>query len=586
MTLKKTLFAATLLSLSTTALADGWKWVDPLDCPYPTIQNQAWNAETGKSYHRLPERAQKVVRPAVWGLGRHSAGLAVHFYSNAPKIKVRYTVADRPLAMRHMPPTGVSGVDLYGVDQDGKSRRFFGFFNGYPDGDTLQTTFVNDRMEQVHNHGYEFRLYLPLYNSAEFLEIGVPDSCEISFLPASQERPMVLYGSSIEQGAVASRPGMAWATQLQRALDIPLVNLGFSGNGRLEKGILDLMAEVDASLYILSCLPNLTGESPATLDSLTCAAIENLRSANDAPIILLEHPGFSDVPVNASQAEIIDHLNTASKAIYKKLVDKGVKNIYYVSAEDMNVPADGWTDDVHPSDLGQTAIAKAVEKAAREALHIPAGTIRTNMPVTQRREPDCYEWRERHEALVAANKTNPPRKVLIGNSITHYWGGAENAPRADGPKTWKKYMAPAGFGNYGFGWDRVENALWRVYHGELDFFDAEEVYLMIGTNNYERDSIEDVITGLTTLLDAVRLRQPNAAITFVGILPRRGGEQWVKDLNVEIEKLAAAQNVRFINPGVKLLNADGSVNEKLFRDGLHPNEKGYELIAPVIAGKK
>ncbi len=585
MTLKKTYIASFLLVLATiVANAEDWKWVNPLDSPYPVVQNQAWIAETGRSYHRLPDRAQPNVRGAVWNLGRHSAGLAVHFYSNAPKIRVRYTVSG-PLAMHHMPATGVSGVDLYGIDSEGKSRRFFGFFNGYPDADTLTTAFVNDRMNESHGQGYEFRLYLPLYNSAEFIEIGVPDSCDIRFLPASQEKPIVLYGSSIEQGAVASRPGMAWGTQIQRSLDMPLVNLGFSGNGRLEKGILDLMAEVDASLYILSCLPNLTGESPETLDSLTCAAIANLRSANNAPIILLEHSGFSDVPVNAAQAEIIERLNTASKAIYKKLLAQGVKDIYYVSREDMAIPCDGWTDDVHPSDMGQTAIAKAVEKVVRRALHIPEGNSETTRPVTQRREPGSYEWRERHEAILAKNKINPPKKVLIGNSITHYWGGEPEAKLKSGPKSWNKYMQPAGFGNFGFGWDRIENALWRVYHGELDGFEAEEIYLMIGTNNFGRNTNAEIIDGLGTLLDAVRIRQPKARIFFVGILPRRDGEEWSRSINADIEKFAAKEGVGFINPGLKLLNADGSLNEKLFRDGLHPNEKGYGIIAPIIADK-
>lgn len=582
MTLKKTLTAALLLTLASVgASAEGWKWVNPLDCPYPTIQNQAWNAETGKGYHRLPDRAQPKVRGAVWSLGRHSAGLAVHFYSNAPEIRVRYTVGG-PLAMHHMPATGVSGIDLYGIDGEGHSRRLFGFFNGYPDADTLYTKFRNDQIHEFHRHGLEYRLYLPLYNSAEWLEIGVPDSCEISFLPASQEKPIVLYGSSIEQGAVASRPGMAWGTQIQRSLDMPFVNLGFSGNGRLEKGILDLMAEVDASLYILSCLPNLTEESPEVLDSLTCAAVARLRSANDAPIILMEHPGFSDVPVNDAQAERIERLNTTSKAIYKKLRAQGIENLYYVSKEDIAMPAEAWTDDVHPSDLGQTAIATAVEKVARRALHLPAGTSETTSPVTQRREPDMYEWRARHEAILAKNKVNPPRKVLIGNSITHYWGGEPEASAKNGPKSWDKYMRPAGFGNLGFGWDRVENALWRVYHGELDGFDAEEVFLMIGSNNFQRNTNAEIMDGIAALYDAVRIRQPKARICFIGILPRRGGEQWSKDLNAEIEKFAAAHGARFINPGLKLLNADGTLNEKLFRDGLHPNEKGYTLLAPEI----
>ena len=124
-----------------------------------------------------------------------------------------------------------------------------------------------------------------------------------------------------------------------------------------------------------------------------------------------------------------------------------------------------------------------------------------------------------------------------------------------------------------------------MYHGELDGFEAEEIYLMIGTNNFGRNTNAEIIDGLGTLLDAVRIRQPKARIFFVGILPRRDGEEWSRSINADIEKFAAKEGVGFINPGLKLLNADGSLNEKLFRDGLHPNEKGYGIIAPIIADK-
>lgn len=566
------------------SFATDWKWYDPMDCDYNVVQNQGWTTEIGETYYRLPDRAMGNVRGPVWNLSRHSAGLSVNFYSNAPQIKVRYVV-EGPLAMHHMPATGVSGLDLYGIDMDGKSRRFFGFFNGYPDADTIVTRFVNDRVNEFHNRGYEFHMYLPLYNGVKKLEIGVPEGCELTFIPVSPERPIMLYGTSIEQGGVASRPGMAWSTIVQRSLDYPLINLGFSGNGRLERGILDLMAETNARLYILACLANLTDCSKEKIDSLTTAAVATLRAKNDAPIILVEHPGFSDAPVNAAQAEIIDRLNSASKATFAKLKSKGVKDLYYVSREDMNIPADGWVDDVHPSDLGMTAMAAAVERVAREALALPVGKISTAIPVTQRREPDSYEWRQRHRDILELNEIYPPKRVIIGNSITHYWGGEPEAKQKNGEKSWNKYMAPADVRNLGFGWDRIENALWRVYHDELYGFDAEQVILMIGTNNYSMNSNEEIVEGLRNLISAVRVRQPKAEIKVVGLFPRRDAVDWVNGINCEIKAMAEQESCLFINPGVKLLKKDGQLDESLFSDGLHPNEEGYKRVVKDIIGK-
>ncbi len=575
-----TLFAALLVAFF--ASAEGWKWFNPMDAGFPVVQNQGWTSELGKTYYRLPDRARDNVRGPVWNLSRHSAGLSINFYSNAPEIKVRYTV-EGPVAMHHMPATGVSGVDLYGIDQDGKSRHFVGYFNN--SNDTVWTRFVNNRMNEFHNKGYEFRLYLPLYNGVKNLEIGIPDGSDLSFIPVSDERPIVVYGTSIEHGACASRPAMAWTTQVQRSFDLPLINLGFSGNGRLEQPLLDLMTEHPERLYVLACMTNLTRSTPEQDDFLITNAVATLRAKNDAPIILMDHPGFSDTAVNESQNEIIERLNTAVQATYDKLIAAGHKNLYHVSAADINLPYEGWVDNVHPSDYGMTAIAAAIEKTAREALNMPAGNVSTTRPVTQRREAASYEWRQRHRDVMARNAANPPRRVIIGNSITHFWGGDPVGHVVNGQKIWDKYLAPLGYGNLGFGWDRIENGLWRVYHGELDGYDAEEVVIMLGTNNYGLNSPEEITEGLQALIRAVRDRQPSAKIKMVGILPRRGGLDWVNTVNTLIADMAAAEDgVVFINPGVKLLDKNGALDESLFTDGLHPNEQGYaRIVADIIA---
>src|SRR5690606_39974797 len=73
-------------------------------------------------YDRLPAESEGKVRDAVWGLSRHSAGLMIRFRTNSPQIRVRYEVTNARHGMPHMPPTGVSGVDLYAVSVDGEER--------------------------------------------------------------------------------------------------------------------------------------------------------------------------------------------------------------------------------------------------------------------------------------------------------------------------------------------------------------------------------------------------------------------------------------------------------------------------------
>lgn len=556
------------------------KWFNPLEAGFPVIQNQGFTAEIGQSYVRLPDRAKSQVRDAVWYLSRNSAGLAIHFYCNAPQIKVRYAVSG-PFNMPHMPSTGVSGIDLYSINSDGKSDFCFG---NYSFGDTIQYAYDNLGTDRYHKRGFEYRIYLPLYNSIKWMEIGIPENNELEFIPVSPEKPIVLYGTSIAQGACASRPAMAWSTQVQRSLGYPLINLGFSGNGQQEKEVQQFIAELDARLYILDCMPNCTQFDENEVTGRILAAVKQLREKHAAPILLIEHSGYSNAQTSTNRQNEGDHVNQACRKAYDQLQSDQVKDIYYLSRNELNMPPDGWVDYVHPSDLGMQQQATAIEKKIREILHIPQGDIPTAIPVTQRREPNNYEWQTRHRDMLEHIKTHTPRCVILGNSITHFWGGEPAGPHKYGGESWEKVFRPAGFQNMGYGWERIENVLWRVYHDELSGFEAEKVVLMIGTNNLGTNTNEDIVEGLRFLLSAIRERQPKADIKVVGILPRRNDEQKVKAINLLIKQMAVKNGYKFCDVGEHLLQRNGKIDETLFiGDGLHPNEKGYKLMAKTIA---
>jgi lysophospholipase L1-like esterase len=278
-------------------------------------------------------------------------------------------------------------------------------------------------------------------------------------------------------------------------------------------------------------------------------------------------------------------LNAALQKTFLQLKSEGVAGLYRISKSELNLGLDDYVDGTHPSDLGMQAHAKACEASIRAILNEPMGSISTTIPVTQRREPHLYDWEKRHQELLKMNKSNPPKVAFLANSIIHYWASLPEATIARGTNSWKKYLEPLKVQNHGFGWDRVENVLWRVYHDELDDLALDHVIIAIGTNNFGLNSNEEIVAGLENLADAITVRQPNAKIHISGIYPRRNQEERVAQINLLISQMANLINVDFTDPGQSLLGEDGKIDEGLFADGLHPNKKGYDLLAPLIAGR-
>lgn len=569
-----------LVVLLTFSLQSGaqWTWHDPLKAASNVVQGQGWDNELRGSYTRLPEQAKDFVRPPVWSLSRNSAGLSIHFYSNAPQIKVRYQVTGG-YAMPHMPATGVSGVDLYARGENGEDLWCAG---NYAFRDTIVFDYQHLVYRTRHGKGYEYRLYLPLYNSVKWLEIGVPEGQYFEFIPRRVEKPIVVYGTSIAQGACASRPGMAWPSVIERKLDRPVVNLGFSGNGKLEKNVIEYMNEIQAKVYVLDCMPNMNAaDSP---EDLLMLAVERIRKKHpETPILITEHDGYTNEYTNDEKREAYQGINTAARKAFERLKQAGVRDLYYLSHKDIGMNMEAMVDGVHATDWGMMIYAKAYEKMLRQILEEPVGEYVATKPVRQRREAGGYEWNGRHSQIVKMNRENPPKGVVIGNSIVHYWGGEPDGQRQNGKESWEKRMAAEGFRNMGCGWDRIENVLWRVYHDELDGFQAGKVILMVGTNNLDGSTDEEIVEGIRFLAEAVLKRQPEAQVRIIGILPRKGMEERIAELNGKI-KAVLPSGVGFSDVGEVLLKSSGKIDEALFLDGLHPNGKGYSKIAKKIRG--
>jgi lysophospholipase L1-like esterase len=315
--------------------------------------------DTEKYYDRLPARANGKVPGAVWYLSRQTAGMFTQFQTDADTIKVRYRLNSDTLGMAHMPATGVSGVDLY-ARNDGawhwlgvvlpKSRDIT---------DTLATALAPGSRT--------YRLHLPLYNGVESLEIGVPKAASFTPLPERKEKPVLYYGTSIAQGACASRPGMAYTNILARRLDRTVLNFGFSGSGKMEIEVGQFLAEIDPSVVVLDCLPNCTPEITATH---TEPLVRLFRKEHpNTPILLVEDRTMDSAFLRPD----LQQLHTARRAAYRKayenLQQAGVTNLHYLEGKDLlGHDGEATTDGSHPNDLGMVRHADALEPVLRPLL--------------------------------------------------------------------------------------------------------------------------------------------------------------------------------------------------------------------------
>ena len=306
-------------------------------------------------YDRLPISYKDKVREPVWDLSKASAGITVRFHSNSTSISLKWTILN-DFDMPHMASTGIKGIDLY-TKYNNKWRYVTsaGALVGqkkYQNNEVASDS-INE-YELITNISSEFReykLFLPLYDGVTKLEIGIDSDAQIKKATPSTKKPIVFYGTSITQGGCASRPGMAHTNIISRKLDVDCINFGFSGNGRMETPIIELISEIKASVYVIECLQNMNIKQ---VKERVLPLVKIIRKKQPStPIIFVENMMYKTAFLDKTiETELIQE-NLALKNEYDKILKNGFQNIFYI--EDMKADGmdnEGTVDGVHLTDLG------------------------------------------------------------------------------------------------------------------------------------------------------------------------------------------------------------------------------------------
>lgn len=331
--------------LTTVENPKDFKWVDAHDKKLQ-VKGLPWFHKNKGSFCRFPLKAKKIVREPVWLSCQQTASAYIQFKTDATSMAVKAMTEGIP-RMNHMPASGSNGLFLYGGEPD----------NMRPWASAIPVVDENryDRylFQNIPKKMREFKLYLPLYAKLESLQIGFNKGAKI--LKPSAERlkkPIVFYGTSITQGGCANNPGSDFVSIVGRNLNIETINIGFSGNGRGEPEVAELVSEIDASMYVLDYVRNVKEDGlKKTLPNF----IKILRKKHSkTPIMLVSACCFTKHNFLKTEQNFNDNCREIMMENYLKERKKGDKNIHFVDGYNLiSFAEDGaYVDGIHPTTHG------------------------------------------------------------------------------------------------------------------------------------------------------------------------------------------------------------------------------------------
>lgn len=308
--------------------------------------------DENKNFRRLNKTDKKNVRNVIWNLSQNSSGVQIHFETNSSKIAVKFQLSEFSNG------GNINNIAKNGVDLYVNNNYHWQFVNsGIPLGKINQVMLIKNMV----NSDKKFILNLPLYNSIEKIEIGIEKNSKINFYNHFKGK-MVVYGTSITQGASASRPGLAYTNIISRKLNKEVVNLGFSGNAFFEKKLALILCKNNPDFFIIDATPN---SSPLIIKNNTKAFLQTIISCKPkTPIIVLESIIRENSKLNFGNENTFGSLKYIKKQNIEleKIVNSlKANNLYYIKADSLiGNDTEATVDGTHLNDLGMVRISKQI----------------------------------------------------------------------------------------------------------------------------------------------------------------------------------------------------------------------------------
>jgi lysophospholipase L1-like esterase len=189
----------------------------------------------------------------------------------------------------------------------------------------------------------------------------------------------------------------------------------------------------------------------------------------------------------------------------------------------------------------------------------------------------------RYRAANAALPARAPterRVVFMGNSITEGW-----APYFPTMFPGKPYIGR------GIGGQTTPQMVLRM-HADVVALRPEVVVILAGTNDIAGNTgpatlemIEDNIRAMTEIAQANRIRVVLCSVLPAFDYPWKPGLQpapKIVALNAWIREYAASVGAAYVDYHTAMRDSRDGLRAELGGDGVHPNEAGYRIMAPLV----
>jgi len=340
----------------------GMRWLLPTEAPF-RLSGFAWFRED-RVYRRLPVTPRWPLPEAVDALANCTAGGQIQFRTDSPKLAVRVRLSG-PANMNHMPATGQCGFDCYlGSPKQQRYCSTTKYDHRKTEYECVMFDFPEPEMRNV-------TLNFPLYQGVREVLVGLGSGAQVEEPVAyDDDRPVVVYGTSITQGGCAARPGLAYTNILSRRLNREFINLGFSGSGRGEPEVARTMAEIpDPGCLVLDYEANASADG--LLEKTLAPFIGILREAHpETPMLVVSRPRFASENFNEDAvAARLRRRDFQQRTVEERRADGDDRIFFFDGGGLLGEDFDECTvDGAHPTGLGFWRMARALEPVLAEIL--------------------------------------------------------------------------------------------------------------------------------------------------------------------------------------------------------------------------